>query len=72
MHGNISYKKPHISMLKNQELKLLVTQLIRTQNSWLINKAFQASPNIKAIIIQADRILAITTEVLMLHDLLAP
>jgi hypothetical protein len=68
MHGNIADKKPYISVRKNKELKLFVAQFVWTEDSGLVNKAFQATTDIKTVLVQADRFLTVSAEVPMLHD----
>ena len=56
MHVNLANTQPHINLLKNKELKLFITKSIRSKNTRQLNKTFQASPNLKAIILQSDSI----------------
>ena len=72
MHGHLAYKKSHLSMRKNQELKLLASQSLRTQNQRHRNQAFQTPSNIKTVLIQANCIFSFSAQVLMLHDFLTP
>ena len=69
MHVNLANTQPHINLLKNKELKLFITKSIRSKNSRQLNKTFQASPNLKAILLQSDSIQSIPTKICVLHDL---